>query len=176
MPRLKRTVTPARLAANRRAALMSTGPRTARGKQRSSLNALRMGRHSKTIKLLWNIFANAPPFRLLRVARQLMTPAQLAHPDVAYLLNMCLAEGDEPIEPDPDPSPGGFLFDLDEWRKRRKNQVRLKGQSKPKSPLESTASKNEPTNLLMAKYLSNLSEHVNEKHRLRPVFRAEKWD
>jgi hypothetical protein len=169
MPRLKRTVTPARLAANRRAALKSTGPRTVRGKQRSSLNALQMGRRSKTIELLWNIFANAPPFGVLRVARQLMTPAQLAHPDVAYLLNMCLAKGDEPIEPDPDP--GGVFCDLDEWRK---NRARLRRRSKPKSPLESTAPKTEPVNSLMAKYLANLSEHLHEKPRLGSIFRARK--
>jgi len=180
MPRLKRTVTPARLAANRRAALLSTGPRTARGKQRSSLNALRMGRRSQTIDLLWNILANAPPFGVLRVARQLMTPAQLAHPDVAYLLNMCLAEGDEPIEPDPsaalrtgpDPNPGGFLHDLDEVRK---NRGARKKQSKPKDPLESTARENEPTNLLMARYLSNLSNQLAENKKVRSIFRAKKW-
>jgi hypothetical protein len=172
MPRFKRTVTPARLAANRRAALMSTGPRTAWGMQRSSLNALQLGRHSKTIELLWNILAEAPPFGVLRVARQLMTPAQLAHPDVAYLLNMCLAEGEDLIEPDPDPSPGGFLYDLDEWRK---DSGAFKNQSKPKSPLESTSLKNQPVNSLMAKYFANLSDQVAENTKLSSIFRNRKW-
>jgi hypothetical protein len=170
MPRLKRTVTPVRLAANRRAALGSTGPRTFLGKQRSSLNALRMGRHSNTINLLWDILANAPPFGVLRVARELMTPVQLAHPDVAYLLNLCLAEGDEPIEPDPDPGLGGFLYDQDA---RRKNRGGGKNKSKPKTPLESTRLKNEPTISLMAQYLANLSEYISEKQRLRTIFRAQ---
>jgi hypothetical protein len=173
--RLKRTVTPARLSANHRAALGSTGPRTLRGKQRSSLNALPMGGHSNTINLLWdsyflppegaNILGNAAPFgavrvaRLLRVARELMAPVQLAHPDVANLLNLCLAEvkiclaeGEEPIEPDPDRSPGGFLYDLEA---KRKNRGGGKNKSKPKTPLKSIRPKNEPTILLMAQDLAN---------------------
>jgi hypothetical protein len=49
--RLSRTVTAARLLANRRSALKSTGPRTAAGKRRSSLNALRKGSRSKATDL-----------------------------------------------------------------------------------------------------------------------------
>jgi hypothetical protein len=33
--------------------------------------------------------------------KRTVTPAQLAHPDVSFLLNMFLADGDEPTEPDP---------------------------------------------------------------------------
>ena len=147
MPKLKRTVTPARLAANRLAALKSTGPRTLRGKQPSSLralrlnalrlNALRPGRHSNTIELLWKILANAPSFGLLQVARQLMTPAQLA------VVSRFVVQASQPAfgpsagkmpQTEPDPDPRGFLYDLDEVRKTRGVG---KGQSKPKSPLES---------------------------------------
>ena len=42
------TMTPARLAADRRAALLSTGPRSRRGKARSRWNALRKGTYSET--------------------------------------------------------------------------------------------------------------------------------
>jgi hypothetical protein len=142
MFRLKRTVTPARLAANRRAALKSTGPRTARGKSRSSLNALRSGKRSKTIDLLWQIMAEAPRSGVIEMARRMMTPAQLSHPDVTFMLNLCLSKGDTPIEPDP----GGIQFLLDylygERPKTRENvakkRVRKKKRSKPKSGLEST--------------------------------------
>jgi hypothetical protein len=140
MPKLRRTVTPARLAANRLAAIKSTGPRTARGKQRSSLNALRSGRRSHTIKLLWQILMTAPPCGVIRMARQLMTPAQLSHPDVTYQLNMCRAEGDVPIEPDP----GGiqfleeFLYGNDQHGLvvAKQEIAREERRSKPKTPLE----------------------------------------
>ena len=102
MPLLKRTVTPARLAANRRAALKSTGPRTARGKAQSSLNALRSGGRSKTMTLLWEIVSEADAGCVVSLARELMTPAQLSHPEVADVLNTCLAPGDRPVEPGPD--------------------------------------------------------------------------
>jgi hypothetical protein len=71
MFRLKRTVTPASLAANRRAALKST---TTRGKSRSFLNALRTGRRSKTIDLLWQIMAERPLFGVIEMARRMMIP------------------------------------------------------------------------------------------------------
>ena len=87
MPLLRRTVTPARLAANRRSALRSTGPRTREGKSRSSLNALRRGGRSKTIDLLWDILYIAPPCKVITMARSRMTPGQLAHPRVQYMLD-----------------------------------------------------------------------------------------
>jgi len=87
MPLLHRTVTPARLAANRRSALRSTGPRTREGKSRSSLNAMRQGGRSKTIDLLWDILYAAPPCKVITMARNRMTPGQLAHPRVQYMLD-----------------------------------------------------------------------------------------
>lgn len=155
MPLIKRTVTPARLAANRRNAAKSTGPRTARGKARSSLNALRRGRRSKTIRLVWRIIMEAPPCGVIRMARELMTPAQLSQPDVADMLNAHLAPGDISIESDPDhgnPRRIPFPDLLEEcrqlqmrrWRRARRERARRLRQrrSKPVShAISMTASK-----------------------------------
>jgi hypothetical protein len=99
MPLLKRTVTPARLAANRRAARRSTGPRTKAGKLRSSLNAYRHGGRSRAKRLVWYILETAPVGGVMRTARRIMTPAQLANPDVTFMLNQFLSPGDVPLEP-----------------------------------------------------------------------------
>lgn len=99
MALLKRTVTPARLEANRRAARRSTGPRTAAGKLRSSLNAYRHGGRSRGMDLLWHILYAAPVGGVVRMARQVMTPAQLANPDVVFMLNQFLSPDDAPLEP-----------------------------------------------------------------------------
>jgi len=96
--RQQHPVSPARLAANRRNALKSTGPRTAAGKSRSSLNGLRQGRRSKTIKLLWKIILNAPPGQVVKTARRIMTPAQLALPYVAFMLNEFRSREDKPLD------------------------------------------------------------------------------
>src|SRR5215469_12485977 len=99
MPLVKQTVTPDRLAANRRAARKSTGPRTAAGKSRSSLNALRGGCRSKTIELLLEVISEAPQGGVLRMARQKMTPAQLSLPTVADTLNLFEPSGTFPSSP-----------------------------------------------------------------------------
>jgi len=96
--RQQQPVSSSRLAANRRNAQKSTGPRTAAGKSRSSLNALRKGRRSQTIKLLWNIILNAPPGQVVKIARRIMTPAQLALPYVAFMLNEFRSGEDQPLE------------------------------------------------------------------------------
>jgi hypothetical protein len=77
--RLTRTVTAARLAANRRSALKSTGPRTAAGKRRSSLNALRTGSRSKTADLFWKVLMTAPFGEVLQTADRMMTREQYLH-------------------------------------------------------------------------------------------------
>jgi hypothetical protein len=136
MSLLKRTVTPARLAANRRSALKSTGPLTAAGKARSSLNALRHGGRSKTYELLWSILLQAPPCGVIRMARAYMSPAQLALPHVARMLNLFLSDSDTPLEPDPVRRP---VVEVENWFSAvsvdRKNFDSLR--SKPKSLLES---------------------------------------
>jgi len=74
--RLKRTVTPARLAANRRSALKSTGPRTEAGKRRSSLNALGRGSGSRAMDRFWKVLMTAPVAEVLQTADWLMTCEQ----------------------------------------------------------------------------------------------------
>ena len=136
MFRLKRRVTPACLAANRRAALKSTGPWMARGKERSLLNAHRTGGRSKTIDLLRKIMAEAPACGVIRMARERITNAQRSHPEVCYMLNLGLAEGDVPIEP----GPGGIQFLADDlYAEQGKRGFTRKERSKPKSRLESVA-------------------------------------
>jgi hypothetical protein len=84
--RLTRTVTAARLAANRRSALKSTGPSTARGKGRSSLNAIRGGGRSKADDLFWKVLMTAPVGEVLQTAERMMTREQYLHYE--YLLEL----------------------------------------------------------------------------------------
>jgi hypothetical protein len=68
------TLTPALLAACRRNAQKSTGPRTARGKAQARKNALRTGDRSR---LRWGLLVsllNAPPGGVARFARAFLTP------------------------------------------------------------------------------------------------------
>jgi len=76
----KNPMTPARLAANRRNAKQSTGPRTPRGKSQSRLNGLRNGGRSRLYLELFRALADAPPGAILRTARSVLTPAQATHP------------------------------------------------------------------------------------------------
>lgn len=55
------TLTPARLAANRRNAQKSTGPRTTRGKAQSRMNSLRAGGRSALYEDLFLTLLDAPP-------------------------------------------------------------------------------------------------------------------
>ena len=59
MSLLKRRMTEAALAANRANALKSTGPRTAAGKARSRLNALKHGRRSSLATEYFRLWFNA---------------------------------------------------------------------------------------------------------------------
>ena len=74
------TLTPARLAANRRNAQKSTGPRTARGKAWSRMNGLRTGSRSPAYWALWRALLEAPPGAIDRVADEVLTPEQASHP------------------------------------------------------------------------------------------------
>jgi hypothetical protein len=95
--RLTRTVTAARLAANRRSALKSTGPRTAAGKRRSSLNALRPGSRSKADDLFWKALMTAPAGQVLQTLDRLMTREQrLDYEDLQELLRSPRDVEDEP--------------------------------------------------------------------------------
>ena len=92
--RLKRTVTAARLAANRRSALKSTGPRTEAGKRRSSLNAMRGGGRSNAMDRFWKVLATAPVGEVLETADRLMTREQRTHPWVDAMLEHFWSPGD----------------------------------------------------------------------------------
>ena len=83
-----RLMTPARLAANRRNARKSTGPRTARGKAQSRMNGLRSGWSSPTYRNLWRAFLEAPPGAVEETARAVLTPEQAAHPKFAELVDI----------------------------------------------------------------------------------------
>ena len=84
---------PARIAANRRNARKSTGPRSARGKAQSRLNRLRNGGRSRLYQeLMWKLM-DAPPAAVARAARAALTPEQAAHPLFAELVRIfCRAE------------------------------------------------------------------------------------
>ncbi|MGA3326428.1 MAG: hypothetical protein ABSF45_18305 [Terriglobia bacterium] len=83
-----RPMTPARIAACRRNALKSTGPRTERGKAQSSLNALRSGRYSPRYGVLWEAFLQAPGVPVEEMARILLTPEEAWHPVFAERVDL----------------------------------------------------------------------------------------
>ena len=82
------TMTPARLEANRQNARKSTGPRTARGKAYSRLNALKSGVHSPFFTSVLRALDAAPPGGTDAVARMLLTPELAAHPIYAQAMDM----------------------------------------------------------------------------------------
>ena len=83
------TLTPARIAANRRNARKSTGPRTAQGKARSRLNGLRDGWRSPTYRALFRALAYAPPCSVNRVvAAHKLTPEEASHPVFCSMVDM----------------------------------------------------------------------------------------
>jgi len=78
-------LSPARLAANRRKARQSTGPRSARGKAQSRLNRLRDGSRSRLYQdLRWPLM-DARPAAVARTAWGTMTPELARHPLFADL-------------------------------------------------------------------------------------------
>ena len=68
------TLTPALLAACRRNAQNSTGPRTKRGKAQVRMNALRGGGRSRLMADFVRAIVNAPPGRVLSTVRHMLTP------------------------------------------------------------------------------------------------------
>ena len=82
------TLTPARLAANRRNARKSTGPRTARGKAQSRMNSLRGGRYSPTCRKLLRALLEAPICSVDSTARAILTPEQAKHPVFASAVDI----------------------------------------------------------------------------------------
>jgi len=88
-------LSPARLAANRRNARQSTGPRSARGRAQSRLNRLRDGSRSRLFQdLRWKLM-DAPPAAVARTARRTMTPELARHPLFAELGRVfCQAEAE----------------------------------------------------------------------------------
>jgi hypothetical protein len=82
------TLTPARLAANRRNAQKSTGPRTAWGKSWSRLNGLRDGSRSRRCQDLVLSLLDAPPCAVDRTARALLGPAEAAHPTFSEFVDL----------------------------------------------------------------------------------------
>ena len=88
-------LSPARIAANRRNARQSTGPRSARGRAQSRLNRLRDGSRSRLYQdLLWELMP-APPAAVAQTARGTMTPELAGHPLFAELGRIfCQAEAE----------------------------------------------------------------------------------
>jgi hypothetical protein len=84
-----RVITPARLAANRRSAQKSTGPRTARGKAQSRLNGLRHGSCSPAYRRFWVALLDAPPgYPVASTVCAMLTPQESCHPVYADLIDV----------------------------------------------------------------------------------------
>jgi hypothetical protein len=84
-----RVMTPARWAANRRNALKSTGPRTARGKAASKLNGLRHGHCSPVYRQFWLALLEAPPGTpVATTVLTLSTREETGHPVFADLIDV----------------------------------------------------------------------------------------
>ena len=81
------TRTPAFLAANRRNALKSTGPRTARGKAQSRLNRLSTGLSAPWLEDFYSLLLDAPLGCVDRIARSLLTPEMARHPVIARIVD-----------------------------------------------------------------------------------------
>jgi len=73
-------LTPALVAANRRNAQKSTGPRSVGGKAQTRMNALRTGKYSRLRHELWWALLDAPPGGVERRARAMVTPEMAWNP------------------------------------------------------------------------------------------------
>jgi len=74
------TRTPAFLAANRRNAQKSTGPRTVRGKAQSRLNRLSTGLRAPWLEDFCCLLLDAPLGGVDQIARYVLTPEMARHP------------------------------------------------------------------------------------------------
>jgi hypothetical protein len=74
------------LAANWSNAQKSTGPRTARGKAQSRLNALRTGERSVLLNRVFQALVDAPIYAIDETARAVLTPEQAVHPLFAQMV------------------------------------------------------------------------------------------
>ena len=90
-----RVSSPAQIAAHRRNARESTGPRSARGKAQSRLIRLRDGSRSRLYQDLMCKLMSAPPAAVARTARAALAPELAAHPLFAELTQIfCRAEAE----------------------------------------------------------------------------------
>lgn len=89
------SLTRALVEANRRNARSSTGPRSAAGKARSSLNSLRHGGRSSAYRSFLNALIQAAPGAILRSPKSFLTPAQADHqPFVEFFCSFWEAEAE----------------------------------------------------------------------------------
>ncbi len=84
------TLTPALLAATRRNAAKSTGPRTARGKAWSCLNHMKHGGRSREYVNLLKVLLEAPPGRVAATADALLASMPALHPLFIELAELCI--------------------------------------------------------------------------------------
>ena len=87
------TLTPALMAANRRNANKSTGPRTALGKAWSRLNRLRHGMRSPECINFFETLFNAPPCQVGATAQALLALIQAQHHHFLEIAEVCLEAG-----------------------------------------------------------------------------------
>jgi hypothetical protein len=93
------TLTPALLAANRRNAQKSTGPRTAGGKARARRNSLRKGTRSPYYRDLLTAMLYAPPYRVKETAQLFLSPEAAYQPMIARTVEFfCMVEGEEVLQ------------------------------------------------------------------------------
>ena len=128
------TMTPARLAANRRSALLSTGPKTAQGKARSCLNRLSHGERSANCEALFQALMQAPPGTVRETASAMLRPEELRHPVYASLI-----EHFEKVQQSVFEHTDAYRSARAEFRRKRKER-RMRQQKnfrwKPECPLE----------------------------------------
>ena len=82
--------TPALVAANRRNARKSTGPKTARGKAWSRLNHLQDGGHSREYRRFYDALLDAPPGRMAETAEALLSSKPIIHPLFTELAELAI--------------------------------------------------------------------------------------